>query len=95
MDPIDRQEAIDEFNGVKFDVEYCTEYGEGYNDGINFAISRLSELPSAQSEIIRCKDCKHNSLNRKSGNTYCNLGIGLYQLDDYCSYGERRKVDGD
>lgn len=44
-------------------------------------------------EVVRFKDCKHNSLNRMIGNTYCDLGIGLCQLYDYCSYGER-KEDG-
>lgn len=42
-------------------------------------------------EVVRCKDCIHNSLNRVSGNTYCDLGIGLYQLYDFCSRGERRE----
>lgn len=41
-------------------------------------------------EVVRCKDCKHNSLNRISGNAYCDLGIRLCHLDDFCSYGERR-----
>lgn len=41
--------------------------------------------------VVQCKDCKHNSLNRKSGNAYCDLGIGLFQLYDYCSHGERRE----
>ena len=59
-DLISRQAALDEFDGVKFDEAYCTEYEVGYNDGIDFAVSRLSVLPSAQPEIIRCKDCKYN-----------------------------------
>lgn len=42
-------------------------------------------------EIVRCRDCKHNSLGRFLGNTYCDLGIGLYQLDNFCSRGERRE----
>lgn len=42
-------------------------------------------------KVVRCKDCIHNSLNRKSGNAYCDLGIGLFQLYDYCSRGERRE----
>ena len=42
-------------------------------------------------EIVRCKDCKHNCLKRVSGNAYCDLGIGLFQLYDYCSCGKRRK----
>lgn len=40
--------------------------------------------------LVRCKDCKHNSLNRVSGNVFCSLGIGLSQIYDFCSYGERK-----
>ena len=47
-DTISRQEAIDALDGVKVDEENCTEYDIGYNDGIDFAVSRLSVLPSAQ-----------------------------------------------
>ena len=46
-------------------------------------------------EIVRCMDCKHNSLGRFFGNTYCDLGIGLYQLDNFCSRGERREDETD
>ena len=49
-DTISRQEAIDAFDGVKVDEENCTEYDIGYNDGIDFAVSKLSVLPSAQPE---------------------------------------------
>lgn len=49
-DLISRQDAIEEFYGVKFDEGYCTEYEIGYNDGIDFAVDRLSVLPSAQQE---------------------------------------------
>lgn len=45
-------------------------------------------------EVVRCKDCKHNSLKRMSGNTYCDLGMGLSQLYDFCSLGERRTDEG-
>lgn len=47
-DNISRQAAIDAFDGVKVDEEHCTEYDIGYNDGIDFAVSRLSVLPPAQ-----------------------------------------------
>lgn len=47
-DPIDRQAAIDAFDGVKVDEEYCNEYDIGYNDGIDLAVSTLSVLPTAQ-----------------------------------------------
>lgn len=45
--------------------------------------------------LVRCEDCKHNSLNRMSGNTFCDLGMGLYQPYDFCSKGERRDDDND
>lgn len=50
-DLISRQAVIDAFDCEKFDVGYCTEYGIGYNDGIDFAVSKLSDLPSAQQWI--------------------------------------------
>lgn len=49
-DLISRQAAIDAFDGAKVDEGWCTEYDIGYNDGIDFAVSKLSVLPSAQSE---------------------------------------------
>lgn len=52
----------------------------------------LMDAPTVDAvEVIRCKDCKHNSLNRKSGNAWCDFGFGLYQLDDFCSRGEKRE----
>ena len=54
-DTISRQAAIDALDGVKVDEENCTEYDIGYNDGIDFAVSRLSVLPSAQPERERGK----------------------------------------
>lgn len=47
---LSRQAAIDAFDGVKVDEGRCTEYDIGYNDGIDFAVSKLSVLPSAQPE---------------------------------------------
>ena len=52
-DLISRQAAINALDSTKFDVGYCTKYGEGYNDGIDFAVSKLSALPSAHPEPIR------------------------------------------
>ena len=53
-----------------------------------------SDIEKAQTvdvvQVVRCKDCKHNSLNRVSGNAFCDLGIGLSQIYDFCSHGERR-----
>ena len=60
-------------------------------------ISGVNALPSAQPEIIRCKDCKHwtnNIGDSKLKDNYCNdEAHGFYYQcseDDYCSFAERR-----
>lgn len=45
-DLISRHSALAVFNGAKVDEGYCSEYEIGYNDGIDFAVSSLSVLPS-------------------------------------------------
>ena len=82
-DTISRRAAIDAFYGAKVDEkEWCTEYEIGYNDGIDFAVSSLSVLPPVRSEIIRCKDCRHNG----SFDTDCPLD---WEGKEYCSFAER------
>ena len=51
-------------------------------------------LPSAEAEIIHCKDCKY--YRRLTGNNnYCDHDFaGIRHVpfdDDYCSYAERRE----
>jgi hypothetical protein len=45
--------------------------------------------------VVRCKDCKyrHDSCFAGVGNTYCDKKHTYSQLDDYCSYGERKTDD--
>ena len=77
-DLIDRQAAID--------------VASGYCHPANIA-DELRKLPSAQPEIIRCKDCKHWT-NDIGDYNYCNEEAhGFYYRcsgDDYCSFAERR-----
>lgn len=90
-DLIDRQAAID-----AVDVS-------NLHRGIVSALQEIiRELPSAQPEIIRCKDCKHQEKffhedrRRKDGGHYiygCELADGYSHVcldDDFCSRGERR-----
>ena len=106
MSLIDRQAAIDAFDGVKVDEECCTEYDIGYNDGIDLAVSKLSVLPSVQPEIVRCKDCKWWDKKDDSPYGYCmamkhgfmssHWEIGIYRTykdDFYCADAERRTDD--
>lgn len=78
-DLISRQAAIDA----------CHNYEDGknayaYGDEIE---KRLKSLPSAQPEIIRCKDCKHFA----GEGMYCACDI-IVQFDHfYCYHAERRQ----
>ena len=68
-------------------------------DGNMFPIVAIDELPSAQPEIIRCKDCrfyefKQGSLPWNNSRRYCNRSVSLStQENDYCSYAELRGDD--
>ena len=42
-------------------------------------------------DIVRCKGCKHSSFGITLGKIYCDFGFGEYQLNDFCSQGERRE----
>ena len=54
-------------------------------------IEILKDLPSAQPEIIRCKDCKYNTYSKKCLQPD---SFFLVPADDfYCGYAERR-TDG-
>lgn len=99
---IDRQKAIDSIAfGITYAKAFNKETGEVKelfaqgNYELRKAVDRIKEMPSVDAvEVVRCKDCKHNSLKRMSGNTYCDLGMGLFQLYDFCSLGERRINNG-
>lgn len=73
------QAAIDAINShFGFNIE--EEYGSAVQEVIN-------DLPSAQPEIIRCKDCVHYYGEPGNPNIIC------FQMheDDFCSYRKRRE----
>ena len=94
-DMISRQAAID-----GLDVHYVkrinlNDWQDGWNAALNWMENvYLDELPSAQPEIIRCKDCEHHYIDM-SGTYYCGrkeYGYG-WGLNDFCSDAERRTTD--
>lgn len=76
-DLISRQAAI---NIVEKWFEFMELNGDICIDG-------LISLPTAEPEIIRCKECIYYE-NENSG--LCDLG-GSWDPDDYCSNGRRYK----
>ena len=82
-DLIDRKAALEAFicEGSVF------VYGR---DTCKAIVSRLMQIPSAEPEIIRCKDCIHYLRPHGCGHID---GMATAQEDGYCSYAERR-TDG-
>lgn len=84
-DTISRQAAISlagdlQIHGVEYHM---------YNQALINYCAELTKLPSAQPEIIRCKDCKKNPHWEWVG---CPMtGKDTRKPDDYCSYAERRE----
>ena len=100
-DTISRQAAIDVVEGGaelirrvldNMDVVIGERGKFAYGLGLlESCIEELSGLPSAQPEIIRCKDCKHHHYDSE-GIPYCDridYGYG-WKDDDFCSRAERR-----
>lgn len=93
-DLIDRQAAINTLAEM-----HCKSDEDGYVWIIRSdAWARIDALPSAQSEIIRCKDCKHYQFadNRAFGMPVkmCEwFGFEDVDDDDFCSRAERRTND--
>jgi len=82
-DAISRQKAIDAL----------TEYGNGRAVFISVgeAVIRIEQLPSAQPEIIRCKDCRY--YDHEGLQCLDIYGYGRrWEENDWCSYAERREV---
>ena len=82
-DLISRQAAIDAVGSMlrrKFGI------------GGDLAEITLARLPSAQPEIIRCKDCKYwmRAYLSISGKHGCNVMRDYTAPDDYCFKAERK-----
>lgn len=84
-DPIDRQAAIE---AVERSKTVRSADGEIYCAKIN-AQMNIQLLPSAQPEIIHCRDCKYYT----PVTARCEVrGKGLYlirNMEDFCSRAER------
>lgn len=85
-DTISRQDAINAIMCEPTDAHYPSWY-----------TNRIKALPSADNEVVRCKDCRWWNGNQETmhNNHLCRNwskfgGIGT-SADDFCSYGERRE----
>ena len=102
-DLIDRQAVrLIESDANAYPEEWNDDYEKGFTDALNKVIA----LPSAQPEIIRCKDCNHYQFadNRVFADNrefifgtpvkVCAwFGFEDFDDDDFCSRAERRTDD--
>lgn len=79
-DTISRAAAIDDLHGKDPSQIWDTADIEVW----------VNALPSAQPELIRCKNCKHNQLPSTSGNANCEIYYGMTNQDGFCHMAERR-----
>lgn len=89
-DTISRQAAIDALDGEL--TITGRENAETIRDYINGVDKKLRELPSAEPEIIRCKDCKH--WRQQTNYQGAPLSFGFCESDDMWQslYGETYEV---
>lgn len=96
-DLISRKAAIEAL--MEFDKKlrkinwYRYPYTEHECRGVDKAIVKIANLPSAEPEIIRCKDCKHGAPNGRYGcRVYHYKRYETHDMkpDDFCSFAERR-----
>lgn len=93
-DLIDRQAAIDALDKLCQEHRYripgkretYSQYNEAWQDALDRAEGAIGDLPSAQPEIIRCKDCKW-----KQGSECVRFAEVRPFPDDFCSRAERRE----
>ena len=90
-DLISRQAAI---RWVKTE---CNPYGKptlDFETGKK-VIEHLKQMPSAQPEIIHCRDCKHWKTDHPTANGYhcCHRIHNAFPMreDDFCSRAEKRE----
>ena len=86
-DLISRQAAIEVIDAV-FPVDPMkSEYAQGIACGAALAKTYVEQLPSAQPDIIRCRNCKFASGDSRICMQFGHSPIGEL---DFCAWAERR-----
>ena len=93
-DTVYRQDTIDAVIEIPSGMSVCLNIDECH--GMKWmqerVVKTIENLPSAQSDLIYCKDCEY--LDIQGTYAECGKGIlGIVNRDDFCSRAERR-TDG-
>lgn len=82
-DTISREAVADAINGIE-----CTRHTTWY-EFYQKVMTAVEKLPSAEPEIIRCRECKFASGDSRICMKFDHSPIGEL---DFCSFAERREV---
>ena len=93
-DTISRRQAIDAIGEKNDEIFKTKQKGATYPhddffQGMAYAENVVKQLPSAQPEIIRCRECKFASGDSRICMKFDHSPIGEL---DFCSFAERREV---
>lgn len=68
--------------------EYCEKNCRCSNEYCDRQSCPIWKAPAADvAPVVRCKDCKHHNKPRLG---WCEVHLDRENLDDFCSYGERK-----
>ena len=87
-DLIDRQAAIDALGEKPLVWDDLSDFDLGLAAQWSYDVDAIKALPSAQTEIIRCRECKHMQEDKIFHQCWCN-GREV-KPDHFCGYAERR-----
>ena len=94
-DLIDRQAIFKKVEKIRQGLQMMddTRRASLIMNGMYLCEKEVRNLPSAQPEIIRCKDCKHRYVDGVNVRfNVCELNHNRVQADDwYCADAERRE----
>ena len=93
-DLISRADAIDEAEEW-IEAVYCGHDEQRERDAIKHVINGIKKLPSAQPDIVRCKDCKFAHITYGGEVKYCDIWFPeeshYMDTDNFCSFAERQE----
>ena len=94
-DLISRQTAIDTIMKAAQEIEDNIHLSLTMAQGARAMAVEIERLPSAQPEIVRCKDCKfYSPMNRETKTGICNLTMHQNFGDNWFCAGAERRSDG-
>ena len=72
----------------------CSDMPSQWIEGVNYAIDLIEIYePTVDAvEVVRCRECKHSKCREYARDgflCFCNKNLEYWQLNDFCSYGER------